>query len=46
VHVWTPGKLTADQERVFRDLAEIEGAPPSEDGLKKLWKQLREALGA
>jgi len=45
VHVWTPAKLTPEQERVFRALAPIEGAPPSEEGLKKFWKQLREALG-
>lgn len=46
VHVWTPTKVTPEQERVLRELAAVEGNPPSEEGLKKLWKQLREALGA
>jgi molecular chaperone DnaJ len=46
VHVWTPAKLDPEQERVFRELARVEGAPPAEDGLKRLWKQFREALGA
>jgi molecular chaperone DnaJ len=29
VHVWTPEKLTAEQERLFRQLAAVEGDPPS-----------------
>ena len=46
VHVWTPEHLTAEQERVFAELSKVEGQPPSEDGIKKFWKQIREVLGA
>ena len=28
VHVWTPERLTAEQERLFRELAKLEGEPP------------------
>ncbi|HET8624865.1 MAG TPA: molecular chaperone DnaJ [Gemmatimonadales bacterium] len=44
VHVWTPEKLNAEQERLFRQLATIEGDPPKRDA--GFWSKLREALGA
>jgi molecular chaperone DnaJ len=44
VHVWTPEKLTAEQERLFRQLASVEGDPPKRDA--GFWSRLREALGA
>jgi molecular chaperone DnaJ len=44
VHVWTPEKLTAEQERLFRQLAAVEGDPPKRDA--SFWSRLREALGA
>jgi molecular chaperone DnaJ len=44
VHVWTPEKLTAEQERLFRQLATVEGDPPKRDA--GFWSRLREALGA
>jgi molecular chaperone DnaJ len=44
VHVWTPEKLTAEQERVLRQLAAIEGDPPKREA--GFWSKLREALGA
>jgi molecular chaperone DnaJ len=44
VHVWTPERLTHEQERIFRDLAEHEGAPPQHGG--NLWSRLKEVLGA
>jgi molecular chaperone DnaJ len=46
VHVWTPARLTAEQEKLFRELAKIEGEAPGEDVLKKLWQQFKEVLGA
>jgi len=46
VHVWTPTRLTPEQERLFGELAKVEGAAPSEDGIKKFWHQIREAFGA
>jgi len=45
VHVWTPDKLTPEQERLFKQLAEHEGKPPSEDAAKVFWKQVKGALG-
>jgi molecular chaperone DnaJ len=44
VHVWTPEKLTPEQERLFRQLADIEGDPPKREA--GFWSKLREALGA
>jgi molecular chaperone DnaJ len=44
VHVWTPEQLTDEQERLFRELAKLEGeAPKREPGF---WSKLKEALGA
>src|SRR5213594_2422404 len=45
VHVWTPTDLTEEQARVLQQFAKVEGAPPSEDGAKKLWRQVKGALG-
>jgi molecular chaperone DnaJ len=44
VHVWTPEKLTAEQERLYRQLADLEGDPPKREA--GFWSKLREALGA
>ena len=47
VQVWTPVDLTADQKELFRRLAEIEGAPPSDESLgRRIWERMREALGS
>jgi molecular chaperone DnaJ len=44
VHVWTPEQLTDEQERLFHELAKLEGeAPKREPGF---WSKLKEALGA
>ena len=43
INVWTPERLTADQERIFRELATHEGEPPSHD--KGFWTRIREAIG-
>jgi molecular chaperone DnaJ len=43
IHIWTPERLTPDQERLFRELAATEGeAPKRESGF---WSRLKEALG-
>lgn len=43
IHIWTPERLTPEQERLFRELASIEGdAPKRESGF---WSRLKEALG-
>ncbi len=44
VHVWTPERLTEEQERLFRELAKIEGEPPRRS--PGFWSKLKEALGA
>ncbi len=44
VHVWTPEKLTDEQERLFQELSKVEGAPPKRS--PGFWSKLKEALGA
>jgi molecular chaperone DnaJ len=44
VHVWTPESLTAEQERLFRELAKVEGAPPKRSS--GFWSRVKEALRA
>jgi molecular chaperone DnaJ len=44
VHVWTPEQLTDEQQRLFRELAKLEGEPPKRS--PGFWSKLKEALGA
>lgn len=44
VHVWTPERLSAEQERLFKELATLEGEPPKRS--PGFWSKLKEALGA
>jgi molecular chaperone DnaJ len=44
VHIWTPERLTQEQERLFRELANHEGDPPKR--APGFWSKLKEALGA
>ena len=44
LHVWTPERLTAEQERLFKELAKLEGEPPKRS--PGFWSKLKEALGA
>jgi molecular chaperone DnaJ len=44
VRVWTPERLTDDQERLFQQLAKLEGEPPKRS--PGFWSKLKEALGA
>ena len=44
VHVWTPERLTDEQERLFHELAKLEGEPPRRS--PGFWSKLKEALGA
>jgi molecular chaperone DnaJ len=44
VHVWTPERLSDEQERLFRELAKLEGEPPKRS--PGFWSKLKEALGA
>ncbi len=44
IHVWTPERLSDEQERLFRELAKLEGEPPKRS--PGFWSKLKEALGA
>jgi molecular chaperone DnaJ len=44
VHVWTPERLSEEQERLFHELAKLEGEPPKRS--PGFWSKLKEALGA
>jgi molecular chaperone DnaJ len=44
VHIWTPERLTDEQERLFHELAKLEGEPPKR--APGFWSKLKEALGA
>ena len=48
IQVWTPHDLTEEQETLFRRLAQIEGAPPKDDGRHRsgFWNKVREAFSA
>jgi molecular chaperone DnaJ len=44
VHVWTPERLTDEQERLLRELSKLEGEPPKRS--PGFWSKIKEALGA
>jgi molecular chaperone DnaJ len=44
MHVWTPERLTPEQESLFRELAKVEGEPPRRG--TGFWSRIKEALGA
>ena len=44
VHIWTPERLTDEQERLFQELAKLEGEAPKR--APGFWSKLKEALGA
>ena len=44
VHVWTPERLTDEQERLMRELSKLEGEPPKRS--PGFWSKIKEALGA
>jgi molecular chaperone DnaJ len=44
--VWTPERLTPETERLFSDLARVEGEPPPARAGRNFWDRMREALGA
>lgn len=43
--VWTPENLSAEQQRLFQEIAKLEGEAPKKT-THGLWDRLREALGA
>lgn len=44
LHVWTPERLSHEQQALFQQLAALEGAPPKRE--PGFWSRLKEALGA
>jgi len=47
IQVWTPTRLSPEQEEQFRELQKVEGAPPSAESLGRgFWNKIREAFGA
>ncbi|MBA3260690.1 MAG: molecular chaperone DnaJ [Gemmatimonadales bacterium] len=44
VHIWTPERITDEQEQLFRELAKLEGEAPKRS--PGFWSKLKEALGA
>jgi molecular chaperone DnaJ len=44
VHLWTPERLTEEQQRLFQELGKLEGEPPKR--APGFWSKLKEALGA
>ena len=46
VQVWTPTRVSQEQETLFKQLAEVEGEPPGEESVgRRFWNRMREALG-
>jgi molecular chaperone DnaJ len=48
LQLWTPTRLTPEQESLFRDLQEIEGSPPEVSGRSRnnFWSRMKEAFTA
>jgi molecular chaperone DnaJ len=46
IAVWTPERMTPEMQRVFRELATLEGEPPANRDGRSFWERMREALGA
>ncbi len=46
VQVWTPTRLSPEQEQVFQELEKIEGEPPADSLGRGFWNKIREAFGA
>jgi len=44
LHLWTPERLSSEQETLFNQLAAIEGDPPKPES--GFWSKIKEALGA
>lgn len=46
LNVWTPTELNAEQEELFRRLAQLEGPVPSARRTKGLWDRVKDAFAA
>jgi molecular chaperone DnaJ len=47
IHVWTPTTLSAEQQELFRRLAELEGPAPTGEGKSRgFWERMKDAFAA
>jgi molecular chaperone DnaJ len=46
VQLWTPERLTDEEERLIKSLAEVQTAAPVTGREKSFWRKMKEALGA
>jgi len=46
IGIWTPEQLSAEMEKLFRALREVEGEPPAARSGRSFWDRMKEALGA
>lgn len=46
VQLWTPDRLTEDEERIIRELSTVQQHVPMGGREKGFWKKMKEALGA
>ncbi|HEY0153963.1 MAG TPA: molecular chaperone DnaJ [Longimicrobium sp.] len=46
IHVWTPTELSAEQEELFRRLAELEGPVPTGDRPSGFWSRVKDVFAA
>jgi molecular chaperone DnaJ len=46
IGIWTPERLTPEMERLFRELARVEGEPPAGRAGRSFWNRMKDALGA
>jgi molecular chaperone DnaJ len=46
IGIWTPERMPAEMEKLFKDLSKIEGPAPAARGGRSFWDRMKEALGA
>ncbi len=46
IQVWTPTRLSPEQEQMFHELKKIEGEPPADSLGRGFWNKIRAAFGA
>jgi molecular chaperone DnaJ len=46
IGIWTPDRLSAEMEKLFRELAKVEGEAPASRAGRSFWDRMKEALGA
>jgi hypothetical protein len=46
VQLWTPGDVSAEEQRLLQRLAELRPEVPTDTRTKGFWAKMKEALGA